>query len=331
MTSPALEVPWFVGEAGAEHPPEVARLVAYAASGGGEGIVGGPSLKVSQLSIPGSGVQVASGAAMLLNYSPGAQLQSYAAHYPVTKTVQVAATGSGSGRSDLIVLSIHDSQYEPWRSNPPANKIVGPYRFLEPITGVPAGIQNVRDLPNPPAWPAIALARIDIPASTGTITNAMITDLREMAVPRSYSANRVIQVNRFYGPGSNPPASPDWVDWPATWSFRIPKWANRLALRSFWSALVRNASFVGGVRFVLRLGTLELFSDHRGVDINWPGVDTRGNWTLADDMLVPTAMRGKVVTAALQILRSSGTGTLELSVGGGTAVVADLFFTEVAD
>ena len=56
-------VPWFVG-GGALHSPEVARLLAHAATSGAAGVVTPADLAVSALPVPGASVRVAVGGAL---------------------------------------------------------------------------------------------------------------------------------------------------------------------------------------------------------------------------------------------------------------------------
>lgn len=94
--------------------------------------------------------------------------------------VAIAATGSAGGRSDLIVAQVEDPNMagEPWQT--PTNPAVGPYIFTRVIPNVPAGTTSLRPL-GYSGRSAIVLARVDLPASTGTVTASMITDLRELA------------------------------------------------------------------------------------------------------------------------------------------------------
>jgi len=176
-------VPWFVG-GGAEHSPEVARLLAYAATGGAEGVVSTGDLKVQPLAVPGGSVVVAGGAALILARSVGGDQQTYVARLPDSDTVAIAPTGSSGGRSDLIVAQIEDPFMagEPWQD--PADPAVGPYVFTRVISNVPAGTTRLQNVAGYEGRSAVTLARVDLPASTGTVTSAMIKDLRTLARPR---------------------------------------------------------------------------------------------------------------------------------------------------
>jgi len=167
-------VPFFVG-GGALHSAEAARQLAYAVTGGAAGVAAAGDLEITQLPVAGTSVRAASGGAVIPNLYPGGSQQSYTVRAASTTDVSVTATGSGAGRVDLVIARIDDPHYG---GTIPADVTVGPYDRLDIIQNVAAGST---DIPAGLAYPAIALARLDIPASTATITTSMITDLRKVA------------------------------------------------------------------------------------------------------------------------------------------------------
>ena len=216
-------VPWFIG-GGAQHSPEVARLLSFAATSGAQGIVSAPDLKVTPTAVPGGGVVVAPGAALILNRATGGASQTYVARLPIAETALVAPTSSAGRRSDLIVAQIEDPFMagEPWQD--PADPKVGPYIFTRVIPNVPAGTTRLQDVPGYAGRSAITLARVDLPASTGTVTAAMITDLRKLAQPRS--ARQVWSAGGHYQGGSDLTATSGRQTWPnATYTVDVPEWA----------------------------------------------------------------------------------------------------------
>ena len=82
-------VPWFVGHPGAQHSAESARMLAYMASGGREGIVSAADMRVSALPVPGSAVVVQPGAVAVLNRAAGQQ--TYIARVVEAENVAIAA------------------------------------------------------------------------------------------------------------------------------------------------------------------------------------------------------------------------------------------------
>jgi hypothetical protein len=220
-------VPWFIGGEAA-HGPDVARMLAYLATGGKQGVVSPSDLKVLPLDVPGPGVKVLAGGASILNRV--ATQQAYTVRNPTTDVdaVQIAATGSGSGRSDLVIARVDNPNVD-GNAAAPADLEKGPYDKLDVIPGVPAGTRRLADLPQYAGLSAIELARIDLPASTGTVTSAMITDLRTLATPRS---ERVI-VKGALTDASVTLATAVWRAFPqnAISGILIPSWATHAAIR----------------------------------------------------------------------------------------------------
>ncbi|NHI16871.1 hypothetical protein [Microbacterium excoecariae] len=248
-------VPWFVG-GGAEHSPEVARLLAYAGTSGAEGIVSVGDLTVEPLAVPGTAVQVLPGAALVRNRAAGGDQQTYVARNPVSAQVDVAATGSGAGRSDLIVLRVEDPNMagEPWQA--PTDPASGPYVFLRVVSGVPAGTTRLQDVSGYAGQSAITLARVDVPASTGTITAGMITDLRQVAIPRRET--RMFTFNppdeRYFNAGSSA-----WDGWPLQGSdsmglfdqVEIPEWATHFQAVVSYTGVLAEGNTWGRTRLLI--------------------------------------------------------------------------------
>lgn len=152
------------------------RQELYASTLKRSGIMSPADLKVTAFSTPGAGVNIAGGSCVIAGQelSGGAQ-GSYYGFNNGTDTVSVAATG-GSVRSDLIIARVEDPTFSgsPWTWNPATQNLI----YSRDISGVSNSTVTV-----PAGTTGIPLARIDIPASTSAITNAMITDLRALANP----------------------------------------------------------------------------------------------------------------------------------------------------
>ncbi len=86
----------------------------------------------------------------------------------------------------MVILRIEDPQYEGTR-----NPAVDPIAYFQVISNVSSSATAIPD-----GRTGIPLARIDIPASTATITDAMIKDVRKVANPRR---------ERTYGPSPGVP------------------------------------------------------------------------------------------------------------------------------
>ncbi|MFJ3043598.1 hypothetical protein [Streptomyces tendae] len=165
-------VPVPIATLGAEHSAQQFRMMIRDLARGNQGITEGDDLKVTALSTPGAGVQIGDGSAVIAGKVSPVQ-GFYNAYNIGSDTVDVAATSSTS-RSDMVVLRVEDPEYEGDRD--PA---VDPIVFFEVIPNVSSTATTA-----PAGYSAIPLARIDIPASTATITNGYIKDLRQVANPR---------------------------------------------------------------------------------------------------------------------------------------------------
>lgn len=240
-------VPWFVG-GGAQHAVEVARLLAYASTNGREGVVERGDCKVLATATPGNQVRVSSGGVVLKNYNAGAANQSYIGRNVGDDLITVPAQGSGSGRSDLLIARVEDPQYSPWPT--PANPAAGPYIFTRLIPSVPNTTTSARQLGL--TYPAIALARIDIPASTSTITQAMIKDVRQLFWPQE---TRTITT---YEPATNQQLlAVAFSLWPSTQpTITIPEWATWVEMQMTLTGILRAGTIrtVGQVRCVIAPG-----------------------------------------------------------------------------
>jgi hypothetical protein len=243
-------VPWFVG-GGAQHSPEVARLLAYASTSGAEGIVTPGDLKVAPLAVPGSSIRVLAGAALILNKAAGGAQQTYVARNVSEDVKAISATGSGSGRSDLVIAQIKDPFLagEPWAD--PSDVTVGPYIFTEVIPNVAPGTTKV-----PSGTTGIPLARIDIPANTATITASHIKDLRKLALPRFETSTQILNAQQN---GDYDLTASDWAFWPASGNginssikLPVPTWATEAYVEmQVNSYAFVNGDFIGELRILL--------------------------------------------------------------------------------
>lgn len=223
---------------GVEVPAAVARAVAFVGSGGAEGIVEPDGLRVAPLATPGTSIRVLPGAAVIRNRYPGGSLQSYALLEQVQQEVPIVATGSSGARTDMVIARVTDPEF--------ASGTAG--ASFTVIRGVPsnAGAAYVRGL----GYPAIPLARIRIPASTATITQDMITDLRSVARPRTEAVLRTIGC-----PAESVKASTAWQDWPSDAATRIgdidvPEWATRVRIVVTWAGVGIRSQVYGEVRTI---------------------------------------------------------------------------------
>lgn len=293
-------VPWFVG-GGAQHSPEVARLLAYAATNGAEGVVGVNDLKVRQLTQPGPQVRVALGAGLALNRSASSGQQTYVVRAPSETVVDVASTGVGAGRSDLVIARVEDPYLAGSPYPDPPDVTVGPYVAARIVSGVPASTLRVQDVPGHAGDTAVTLARLDIPGSTTNITDAMIVDLREMAVPREHYELRAyaIVTDDTETLTSEEPTYEVWPNAAANgWQkLHIPSWATRLRITMTWAGVLFPPGNVWGfVKVNIGGGGTQTPPYMETQAIGFDGPNNSGNVRMtivaADDISVPETMRG---------------------------------------
>jgi len=335
-------VPWAISAA--EVTADTARLLAYAATSSAEGIVEPASLRVQALATPGPSVRVAPGAALLRNRYSGAAQQTYVLRNATQTTVPVAATGSAGGRTDLVVAKILDPQYE---GQAPADPDAFDYSRLEVISGVPAGTKSAAQLGL--SYPAIALARITIPASTATITNAMITDLREVAIPRTKEL--VFPRPAVMGDGglvlNSRDAHPrgEWFpnyggqDNNGAYYVDVPEWATRMQIRMEWLAVRYNPNAGYGYCWVTYgPGSGSTSPQYATQAFQWDASQSnqtqRQNWVVHDERYVPPEIRGTRTAFVGRANKTSPNnasynGTVELTPTSG--MVFSVKFMEQAD
>ncbi|MER5482637.1 hypothetical protein ABT024_05385 [Streptomyces sp. NPDC002812] len=317
-------VPWFI-EGAAEHSSEVARLLAYAAFGGAEGVVGPRDLRVQALTSPAAAVRVTTGACAIQNKSPGGTYQSYTARMPTADQVSVAATGV-SARSDLVIARIENpyGNGEIW--NLPANPKIGPYVHTRIISGVSQSVTDVRQVR--PGDTAITLARIDLPPNTSTVTTSMITDLREMVQPRRERRLHPVYVQ---SPG-NLQLRGSLVNWPpvARIQVSVPRWATRAKLVTTLTGVVLLQNDV--------LLTLQLYiGDSWGntevyIDDDQDG-ERRTTAVVAGTVNIPASMRGTTQPVYLKTWINPNTSNYPgyIQVNRGTAIIHDIEFEEAPE
>lgn len=320
--------PWAL-EGGARISAAVGRLLAYASTSGAEGIVEPKDLKVTATPTPGSQVRVAPGAALIRNRYAGGGQQTYVVRNPTTDLKSVTKTPSGGGRSDLVVARVEDPQYG---GAIPSNPVTYQYVTTHIIEGVPAGTSKASQVASID-YPAVALARIDIPANTQTITNAMITDLRKVALPRKerhlFTYN--LEGSTVYALDST--IEQFWPQFPeAIWRVDVPEWATEAKMVATWGGVRVSRSAATGVIYS-RLGFGDLQA--RTQDQKWAldfsalaGEEMRESWVAGDDIAVPEEMRGTNQAVRLLGRRIAAGGPPRLD--NASSIMLDVEFVEKA-
>ena len=235
-----VSMPWMVG-GGAKHPVELVRLGNYVSTGGAEGVAESGSLKVTALPTPGASVRVMPGGAVLRNVYAGGGEQSYIVRNGSATDVPITPTTSAGGRTDLIIVRVDDPQYV---GDAPADPQAYEYARLQVIEGVPATTRTARELNL--GYPALALALVTLPASTATIQEANIADLRRVAVPKiERGQNLAFPTDAETIPTSN------YSHWPKNATpVDIPEWATTALVTADLSGILATGTgqTVAGIR-----------------------------------------------------------------------------------
>ena len=320
-------VPYLVG-GGFEHSAEVMRAMLAASTSGAEGIVNAGDFKVQPLSVPGTSVRVAPGNALIRNSYGGGGAQTYACRAGSETEVPIEATGSAGSRTDLIVARIDDPTYQGGAFDPLTFEAA---RF-EVIKGVPASTKTVAELGL--SYPAIALARVKLPASTGTVTAAMITDLRSVALPRIQRHLFTHNLSNEETDAINPPVGDEMGEaWPNVfWNFTIPDWATRVRVRAILGGVrVEEKSPNNYGNLFVRFGTVPTgFSTQYGRwDNSMAGGITRQTFMVADDRTVPSSFRGIDTRAYIRATRKNNNSNVPL-LDTFSSISLDLEFYETA-
>lgn len=294
--------PWLMA-GGVKHSVSVARLVAYAAFQGQQGVLGSKDLQVTALASPGGAVRVWPGACAIHNKANSASYEAYAARLPLVDQVSIAPTG-GTARSDLIVARVEDP-FEPnstWPTPSQAAIDNGTAEFVRThvIPGVSAATKTV---PSEFAGMSlIVLARIDIPANTTNITNAMIVDLRRLT--KSFSAPPQEKV--VYPTALRTLSATSFVTWPSDLAFtvEVPSWATHMQATAQLGGVIHGTAAAFGLFQILVGGTV--LNGANAVDLT--AVTNRDRTTIlvaGSKTPVPTSMRGTSQTALLQGRRNN--------------------------
>jgi hypothetical protein len=299
---------------GATHSAQQFRMLVRDLAGGAEGITEGDDLKVSQRSTPGAGIQVVDGSGVVRG-----RANTFQGTYSVCNVgavlVNIAATG-GSPRSDMVILRVEDPEYE--GSLNPVTDQIAYFQVISNVSSTATAIPDGRT--------GIPLARITIPASTSTITNAMITDIRQVANPRRERRLWVQPVTTLSAElGAS--TTYNYFSTAAGWSIPVPAWATSASIIVSGGGMrLTTAAFYGGFRATF--GSSLLLVQNTTIDDLVSG-GRRTPAIAADTLAIPSAYRG--TSQLLRIQAAGYTGNAgRISVDPSTTLMADVEFNEAA-
>lgn len=317
-------VPWAIGN-GAENSVELARADSFVGSSGATGIVDPPDFKVVQLPTPGAAVRVRKGTGVIRSTYPGVFGQSYVVQEQSNTDVPITATGSSGGSTKYVYVLIQDSQYG--GQNPPSVED-GPYNSYAVTTSLPAN------------QPYLLLAKIVQPASTATITNSMITDLREVANPKEKIVNRSrpLNLDNVETLTQTDPIGERFPNAGGGQNIDVPAWATRAIIETEWLMVNERPGNAYGAVWV-EYGPLNSGGQDRQYStqrFRWntqAGSDSaRGIWKISDDVYIPAALRGtsQVFSMRGYLTYTSGAGARP-QMDQHSGIVFKVTFLQVAD
>lgn len=246
---------------GAKIGAALARRALYAGARNG-GIVQIDDLKVSPLDVNGVGIQISEGVGLVLNGYQDDPNEVYVISNPGghTLTPSEMPAANPAARSFMVAVVVGDPDFSaaghPWMPSdgiPVEDREDFQYvRFT--LIPVAAG-ETTLDVP----YPALPLARLDIPANTSTINASMIKDVRTLAQPRqsqeifTSSAAQFTNASPQYVPSGT--AYGNWGNYAP--SVKVPSWAKRAILVGHINGAILSdttSNVAGSVR--AKLGTV---------------------------------------------------------------------------
>lgn len=329
--------PWAID--GVLNGVDAARLAVWATSSGAEGVIGVNDLRVRQLNVPGAGVQVAPGGALVLNRSVGGDQQTYTPRLAIPDYPEIASTGSSGGRTDLIYVAIEDPYESGTGFQPPADPEAAQFVHTRVVSGVSDSVTELQQVPGYSRTTGYAIARVKIPANTATITDAMITNLRRVALPRK-DPQMFAKAQTGVGEPITATSTAGEV-WPNSGVFTadVPKWATRVQVLATWSQVQCPADADGSAygRLWIRLGAAGDASTITTQENSWDTPDvpkgfSRVTYTVADDIYVPAALRGRSIPVAMMARRANvGAAKDAVKTDAVSGVALQLNFLESAE
>lgn len=329
-------VPYVIN--GAAHSAALFRRQAQRPATDQVGVSRPGDLKVTQLPAAATGFRIAQGGLSLPSRFPGRGRESYGVENgdAVIDVTDVPGTGS-SARRDAIVVELLDPNYLPITHEDAA---LTNYMTVHVVQEVAAGAKTIDNIPSFNNRTAYVLAFINWPASTTSITNAMIQDARVLASPEympfkiSYALSGA-EVDAVTSTSAYPAGGQTWpiqAEVAAQLLVDIPDWATHVMTE----VTLYGVHFPGGEAsgaVWLRIGAnTGLYIS--GQDTRWDsdGVanSQRNVVGVADTLALPEAMRGTTQQFRPRALRFTGTNATTARLDRVSSVVIDGMFIQRA-
>lgn len=312
---------------GARLTSALARTEAYNSASGAEGIAEPGDMKVTQLPTPGVGVQIAGGAATILNrYQTTNRNQAYTVINAGVHTITAGEMPPVSAAAQTFVVGIVVGDPEFSQTGHPFMPSSIPegeeeeFAYVRPMVLTTAQVGG--DLNNP-SIPFLPLALIMRPANTTTITNAMITDIRQLARPRAKLDMNIVNVTA----GSGIVQSGQWSSTVLLYT-QVPSWATRVYVTGFVEGLRLTKAGSGNIFFNFYDGTASANTSATQVTEGAPsGAANRRTYNVSGTFGV-TAMRGKYVTVRLHSSTPTSGDAGFLTTDGATQGMVQVYWAE---
>lgn len=309
---------------GARTTSALARAAVYTTGGGRSGVTKPADMRVQPLAVPGNGLRVTSGTATILNHYQSDPSEVYTVSNPSTHIVtsENMPPPAASLRYFLVCVVVGDPEFSqvghpfmPGAIDPAAAAAFEYVRVV--LVPCSAGTTSFQSLGL--SYPGYALARLELPANTSTVTGPMLTNLRDLAQARTYSELLISRPNAEVR-----------IDWdqnyvwfgPAPW-VKVPPWATRMKCMVTLTAVVSNGNVYGQMRSLINggpTGGVQIY------DINGAG-GVRSNISLLIDADV-RAYAGQSVEISTQGQSFIPAATVYLAADVNTQYVHDVRFSE---
>lgn len=302
---------------GPEHDARMARELAWIATGGQTGIVGPESLEVVAQSTPNGTVRIMPGGMSIAATSQSAAIgytsapwQSYMRAIYSPLTVEIDPTGSSGGRTDVVGIVVDDPEFEGTSPD------VDAHDYWRPHVVKNAGNNATR--PEHFASlgrPFLPLAQVQIPSSTATVTNSMITDIRFLAVARTHTVELITPVNTGSGNIDIGPGQSSWFDLVEFSNIQVPQWATRCQISMTISHAYAINGRIGGLFRVATEGSNRMIATAPSSFLEDGGLWERFSMHTAGTIHLHRSTMGAESRLQLQISRtesSSRPGTLRI-------------------
>lgn len=318
---------------------ELARRAQYTATGGAEGVAGIGDLKVIPLAVPGNGVRVSVGGAQILNRYVTPVNQAYVVSNPTIDTIDSSKMppSNPGARSHLVVATVGDPQYSatghPWMlATDPPDGDENTFQYVRTwvIPNVPAGTKRFSELGL--NYPALELARLDIPGGSTTYTTGTIVDLRKLVQPRTKDYQWHVYSADADSLGG---AALTYEVWPdnSVKQIDIPSWATMCYANAFINGVIdgNTARTQARIRISASTASPALATPYTQYDASAPAAPFRTNILLGGTMAIPSALRGTTQQFELTGTAVDAPSLNGLATDSKSSVMIQLRFVEEPD